>query len=136
MDQTISPISWSSSAEHYRKYPWPLMEYDQALIDRIVAYVWHRRIYGGQWRSAVKNWGWPRARCAGGYTSDAIIPPSTRKPLMAACRRYTRYCRPSTRRAGAGARRGTRAPLWGAPAGFEVRDLRMHELVVLLRQLL
>jgi len=123
--------------EHYRQHPCQSMQYDLALIDRIVAYVLHRRLYEetvaqcseklGIATGKLRRWVYQRRHEAALYDPATVpkLPPlSMLLPVQVRAEQVLVHDGVAERRYAV-----------RSPAGFEVRDLSMDELVVLLRSL-
>ena len=123
--------------EHYRQHPFQPMKYDLALIERIVAYVFHRRLYDETVAQCSEKLGiapgklrrWVYQRRNGPAVTDQValrsLPPfSMLLPVQVRAEQVFVQDGVPERRYSV-----------RSPAGFEVRDLSMDELVVLLRSL-
>jgi hypothetical protein len=123
--------------EHYRQHPFHPMQYDLALVERIVAYVLHRRRYDETVVQCSEKLGiapgklrkWVYQRRNGAVITDQValrsLPPlSMLLPVQVRAEQVFVQDGVPERRYSV-----------RSPAGFEVRDLRMDELVVLLRSL-
>lgn len=123
--------------EHYRKDPGQPMAYDDALIRRIVAYVVHRRRYLdtvaqcserlGLAPSRVRQWVYQYRRHSDLDTHAPVADPPplhTMLPVQVRARQVFVHD-------------GVPQRLYSvlSPAGFQVHDLCLDELVTLLRQL-
>ncbi len=123
--------------EHYRQHPCQPMQYDSPLIDRIVAYVLHRRLYEetvaqcseklGIATGLLRRWVYQRRHEVALYQPSPTpkLPPlSMLLPVQVRAEQVLVTDGVAERRYAV-----------RSPAGFEVRDLSMDELVVLLRSL-
>lgn len=120
--------------QHYRDYPHRPMQYEPAVVARIVGYVWARRLHGETLEQCSQKLGlsvprlrrWLYKSGQAGRTGPVTTAPASsllrpvqvtaemvRVPDGVAEKRYTLR----------------------SPAGYQVRGLRLRELIVLLRGL-
>ena len=119
--------------QHYKAYPHRPMHYEPALVARIVGYIWARRLKGetllqcsqklGLPASRLRRWIW-QSRQRSPDPTPAVAPGALLRPVLVTAemvripdgvpeKRYTLR----------------------APGGYQVRGLRLEELVVLLKGL-
>ena len=123
--------------DHYRQHPCQPMQYDPPLIDRIVAYVLHRRLHQetvaqcsqklGIATGKLRRWVYQRRHEVALYdpTPTPKLPPlSMLLPVQVRAEQVLVHDGVAERRYAL-----------RSPSGFEVRDLSLDELVVLLRSL-
>lgn len=120
--------------QHFKDYPHRPMHYGPALVARIVSYLWQRRLLGETVAQCSEKLGLPTGRLRRWMGTVSPLPPASVPPVPPAPR--LRPVEVSAQQVCVFDGVPERRYCIRSPSGFQVDDLRLEELALLLRSLL